>query len=103
MNRTNCFLIAAALCLPPALLSGQGLEPTDILKSLSGDWPTYGGDYSGKRYTLLTELDRSTVKNLTEDWKTRLVTGTKDSNPASRLIVSGIGQLEAGAAEKDVR
>jgi alcohol dehydrogenase (cytochrome c) len=97
MNRANYFLIAAALSVCPALLPAQGLEPTDILKPLGGDWPTYGGDYSGKRYSLLTELDRSSAKNLTQDWKTRLVAGSKDANPASRLIVSGIGQLEAGA------
>ena len=83
----------------PALLAAQGLEPTDILKALgmSGDWPTYSGDYSGKRYSLLTEIDRSNAGKLTEAWKTKLVSGTKETKPGSNLIVSGIGQIEAGA------
>jgi alcohol dehydrogenase (cytochrome c) len=99
MRRTNRFLIQSALAMVPALLAAQGLEPTDILKALgmSGDWPTYSGDYSGKRYSLLTEIDRSNAGKLTEAWKTKLVSGTKETKPGSNLIVSGIGQIEAGA------
>ena len=44
-----CFL------LMPALLSAQGLDPTTIGRPLgtSDDWPVYGGDYSGKRFSAL--------------------------------------------------
>jgi len=99
MKLSNDLLAKAVLLAMPAILSAQGLDPSDILKSLgsNGEWPTYGGDYSGKRYSSLTAIDRTTVSKLTEAWKTKLIAGTKDSSAGSNLIVSGIGQLEAGA------
>ena len=60
-----------------AAVYGQGLDPTVIGKPLgtTDDWPTYGGDYSGKRYSALKQLNPSTVKNLTLGWSTRLIAG----------------------------
>jgi alcohol dehydrogenase (cytochrome c) len=83
----------------PMMLVGQGLDPTAILKPLgsSDDWPTYGGDYSGKRYSSLKQLDKSTVKNLTLAWSTRLVAGSQGRRPGTTLITGGVGKLEAAA------
>jgi alcohol dehydrogenase (cytochrome c) len=99
MKRLLVQAAMAIAAMAPAPLTAQSLEPTDILKALGSTsaWPTYSGDYSGKRYSLLTEVDRSNVANLTQAWKTKLVAGTKETNAGSSLIVSGIGQLEAGA------
>ena len=85
--------------LLPALLAAQQLEPTDLLKKLgtTGNWATYGGDYSGKRYSSLTQLNQTTVKNLTLAWSGRLVAGTQGRKPGPNLIVNGIGTLEANA------
>jgi alcohol dehydrogenase (cytochrome c) len=82
-----------------AFLIGQNLEPNDIAKPLgtTGDWPVYGGDYSGKRYSKLTQLNQSNVKNLTLAWSTRLVAGSQSRRPGSALIVGGVGNLEATA------
>ena len=54
-------------CVPELLAqSGAGLESrADLLKPLADSWPTYSGDYSGKRYSALTQLNQSNVKNLT--------------------------------------
>ena len=73
----------AALLLAPVWLDGQGLEPTDLLKKLgtTGDWSTYSGDYSGKRYSSLTQLNQSNVRNLTLAWSTKLVAGTQGRGP----------------------
>src|SRR3954469_22272455 len=61
----------------PALLLGQGrgVDPADLLKPLKDEWPTYNGDYSGKRYSALKQIDQSTVKNLTLAWMTRVTSG----------------------------
>jgi len=78
---------------------GQGLDPTVIGKPLgtTDDWPTYGGDYSGKRYSALKQLNPSTVKNLTLGWSTRLIAGSQARRPGSTLTVGGIGNMEATA------
>ena len=52
-----------------------GLDPADILKPLGDSWPTYSGDYSGRRYSSLTQINQSNVKNLTLAWTARLTSG----------------------------
>src|SRR6185437_6748760 len=47
---------------------GQGLSPADMLKPLTDQWVTYSGDYSGKRYSYLKQVNTSTVKNLSLEW-----------------------------------
>ncbi len=44
------------------MAQGNGVSPADLLKPLKDSWPTYNGDYSGKRFSALTQIDRSTVK-----------------------------------------
>ncbi len=48
-------------------------------------WPTYHGDYSGRRYSTLTQINRTTVKNLALAWVTRV------NGSARRAIVGGEG------------
>ena len=95
MNLTAKF----SFLLLPALLAAQQLEPTELLKKLgtTGDWATYGGDYTGRRYSSLTQLNQTTVKSLTLAWSSKLVAGTQGRRPGPGLIVSGIGTLEANA------
>src|SRR5437773_195208 len=71
-------LFTASLLPLPIILSGQGqgLDPSQLFKALSDSWPTYAGDYSGKRFSLLKQVDRTTVKNLTLAWVARLTEGT---------------------------
>jgi alcohol dehydrogenase (cytochrome c) len=57
------------------VLAAQGLDPALINKPLKDDWPTYNGDYSGKRYSLLTQVNQSNVKNLTLAWASRVTAG----------------------------
>ena len=63
-------LIIAVFLVGSVVLSGQGqgLDPADILKPLKDSWPTYNGDYSGKRYSPLNQINQTTVKNLTLAW-----------------------------------
>jgi hypothetical protein len=59
-------ILRFCLLLAPVVLGAQGLDPTTIGRPLgtSDDWPVYGGDYSGKRFSALKQIDRATVKNL---------------------------------------
>ena len=69
-------LIALAVALPLVLnAQGKGVAPADLLKPLGDTWPTYSGDYTGKRYSSLKAINRTTVKNLTLAWVARLNEG----------------------------
>ena len=57
---------------------GQGVNPGDLVKPLKESWPTYNGDYSGKRYSALTQINQSNVKQLTLAWATRVTAGAGD-------------------------
>jgi alcohol dehydrogenase (cytochrome c) len=83
----------------PALLAAQGLDPSELVKPLGStdNWSVYGGDYSGKRYSSLKQINKDTVKNLSLAWSARLTSGSESRKPGSNLIVEGIGNMEAGA------
>jgi alcohol dehydrogenase (cytochrome c) len=101
-------LAKSALCLIPALCAAQGLDPKDILKPLSNDWPTYNGDYSGMRYSRLTQINQSNVRNLTLAWTSRMTGGAPEQGAGGRgggrfgggggapTIVGGEGTGEMG-------
>jgi len=72
-------LCALAVCLglwsAGALGQSRGVDDAMLLKPLADNWPTYSGDYSGKRYSALTQVNRANVKNLTLAWSTRIQPG----------------------------
>jgi alcohol dehydrogenase (cytochrome c) len=74
-------LTLALLLSTPVVLLGQGVNPEDLLKPLKESWPTYNGDYTGKRYSALDQINQSNVKQLTLAWSTRLTAGP--GNPAA--------------------
>src|SRR2546427_8415402 len=86
-------LVAAALLTAPAILMGQGrgVSPADLLKPLKDSWPTYNGDYTGRRYSALTQIDRSTVKNLTLAWSMRVTAGVGNAGAGGGFGHGGRG------------
>jgi alcohol dehydrogenase (cytochrome c) len=99
-------LVTASLLVAPVFVVGQGrgLDPAKLLKPLADEWPTYNGDYSGKRFSALTQINRGTVKNLTLAWSLRLTGGSVPGaaggfgggrggggGGAANLIVGGVG------------
>jgi alcohol dehydrogenase (cytochrome c) len=75
MREMKKLVLTTSLCVWPAIMAAQGLNPADILKPLNEDWPTYSGDYSGKRYSKLTQINQGNVKNLTLAWTSRMTAG----------------------------
>jgi alcohol dehydrogenase (cytochrome c) len=99
-----------ALALP-FLVQGQGagVSPADLLKPLKDSWPTYNGDYSGKRYSALTQLNQTNVTHLTLAWSTRVNPGIGGGSGRggrgggnANLIVGGegTGDLVTGGSIK---
>jgi alcohol dehydrogenase (cytochrome c) len=82
MRIRHLLLAAPILVLPISLIAqGRGLDPGQILKPLAEEWPTYSGDYSGKRYSALTQINQGTVKNLTLAWSSRITGGPGTAGP----------------------
>jgi alcohol dehydrogenase (cytochrome c) len=61
-----------------AFAQAGGVTPQDLLKPLKDSWPTYNGDYTGKRYSALTQVNRSNVKDLTLGWMAQLTAGPEN-------------------------
>ena len=99
-------LVAAIVAAASITLAAQapgGLEPARILRPLADAWPTFSGDYSGRRYSALTQVTRDNVKNLSLAWMVRLTGGPSGAGPgisppfaprAPRTIVGGVGTNE---------
>ena len=52
-----------------AILSAQdGLNPAKLLNPGTDSWPTYNGDYSGRRFSTLKAVDAANVKTLSLAW-----------------------------------
>ena len=57
-------LVSVALAAdPPA-----GLDPALLTKPPTDSWPTYHGDYSGRRYSTLSQINTDNVKGLSLAW-----------------------------------
>jgi len=62
-------LLFAWLALTTAALGA--VDQTDLQKPLSNDWPTFNGDYSGRRFSSLSQINQDNVKHLTLAWVSR--------------------------------
>ena len=61
--------LAALLCITSTIHGQTAKEPDSRqpdLSKLTDSWPTYNGDYSGRRYSPLTKINTATVKQLPE-------------------------------------
>jgi alcohol dehydrogenase (cytochrome c) len=91
MISLNRFFLLAALAISPVLSPAQSLDPSQILKPAPDSWPTYSGDYSGRRYSPLTQINQSNVKDLSLAWASRIVAGSRGPAGTPPVIVSGEG------------
>jgi len=54
--------------LTTASTFAQGLDPAALLKPPTDTWPTYNGDYSGRRFSTLDQINASNVNSLALAW-----------------------------------
>ena len=55
-------MIAAPVMIAAQGLSTLGVDPVAIRQPLSATWPTSSGDYTGRRYSALTQVTPATVR-----------------------------------------
>jgi alcohol dehydrogenase (cytochrome c) len=70
---------------------GQLLDPALLTKPPVDAWPTYQGDYSGRRFSTLAQINQSNVKHLTLAWIERIHVGIGQG-----AIVGGEGPVPEG-------
>ena len=71
----SCVLVSAGLIAQQpapeprrAPNAPAALTVSQIEKPTADSWPTYNGDYSGKRFSTLTKINASNVKNVSLAW-----------------------------------
>lgn len=94
----KCLLAIALFGAGSGLVVGQSLDPAQLLKPNPDSWPTYSGDYSGRRYSSLNLINQSTVKNLSLAFVSRLQAGPQSPAGAPATIVAGEGKAEFNTA-----
>ena len=80
--------LGALLLASPAAGRAQNLTSADLLKPSTDSWPTYHGDYSGRRHSALRQITPQNVGSLSLAWAFQ----TRQDNEikASPLLVDGI-------------
>jgi alcohol dehydrogenase (cytochrome c) len=66
----------------------QGLDPNTIIHPPKDSWPSYHGDYSGRRHSALTQITPQNVSSLGLGWAFQ--TGHAETIKSSPLLVNGI-------------
>jgi acido-empty-quinoprotein group A len=69
---------------------GQMLDPAKLLQKPTDSWPTYNGDYSGRRYSELKRINASNVHGLSLAWVTRYGSGPGITIKSTPLLVNGV-------------
>jgi len=102
MRTMNKLLVAVSLLAGQVF--GQALDPASLLKPLgtTDSWPTYSGDYSGKRYSALKQINQTNVKNLTLAWTSRVTPGAgggggRGGFGGAPTIIGGEGTADSNA------
>jgi alcohol dehydrogenase (cytochrome c) len=68
--------------------AASGLDPKALLSPAADSWPTYHGDYSGRRHSRLTQITPANVGQLTLSWA--FETGQSGQIKATPILVNGV-------------
>jgi len=82
VTRLIVFVLATA-----SAFAQQGVESSAMLASPGDSWPTYNGDYSGRRYSPIDQINKSNIRLLSLAWAYHTGLSQVKSTP---LVVDGI-------------
>ena len=60
--------LTIGMAVSPLFAADAGLDPALLLKPPTDSWPTFNGDYSGRRYSTLAQINQDNVHQLTLSW-----------------------------------
>jgi alcohol dehydrogenase (cytochrome c) len=81
-------LVLAQSPAPAPALSSIGLDPATLLNPPPDSWPTYHGDYTGRRHSKLSQITPDNVHQLTVAWTWQ--SGAAAGIKASPILVNGV-------------
>jgi alcohol dehydrogenase (cytochrome c) len=97
--------LASVIALSTVGSSGQSAAPsggkpaaTAFGAPATDSWPSFNGDYSGRRFSTLTKINTSNVQNLSLAWMYRANTGSTGGGPTIKgtpLQINGVIYLTA--------
>jgi acido-empty-quinoprotein group A len=90
VKRIALILLVFAMAAPA--VAAQELDPSTLAKAPTDNWPTFNGDYSGRRYSPLDQINQGNVGSLTLAWAFQTRTPLLESMP---IVVDGIMYLTA--------
>ncbi len=88
LHKALHLLVLTLTLLMAGHLLAQGLDAATIANPPADSWPSYHGDYSGKRHSSLTQITPQNVRTLTLAWAFQ--TGQDAELKSSPLLVNGI-------------
>jgi acido-empty-quinoprotein group A len=65
-------IVTAALAGAPLHAQIESIDPATIGRAPVKDWPTFNGDYSGQRYSTLTQINHANLNRLELQWAYRI-------------------------------
>src|SRR3954471_20748762 len=77
-----------ALCAAPLLAQGS-LDPAKVGQAPTDGWTSYHGDYSGRRYSTLKQINTTNINSLSLAWVFR-ANVNQGAVKASPLVVNGV-------------
>ena len=95
MNLSKALVSISALCLA-AVLAADGLDPSKLGAPPTDTWPTYNGDYTGRRFSTLKRINSANVKSMSLAWvyRANMATGSGSGGSvpikATPLLVNGV-------------
>jgi len=88
MNMLVTLASALMLTASPHMLAAQDVTASMLLNPPANSWPSYHGDYSGRRHSALTQISPQNVNNLTLAWAFQ--TNQTDIIKSSPLLANGV-------------
>jgi alcohol dehydrogenase (cytochrome c) len=91
MRRLGILVLLLGGSVALAGQSARGLDPAKLLAPGTDSWPTYNGDYSGRRFSTLDKINTANVDALTLAWTFRMNAGPgAGSIKSTPLQINGV-------------
>ena len=72
MKLTRLAVLLGLTMLATVVAAQEGLDPAKLLLQPTDTWPTYNGDYTGRRFSPLTTINTKNVRSLSLAWTYRI-------------------------------
>ena len=83
-------ILSPLFFLVASTIHGQMLDPAKLLQSPTDAWPTYQGDYSGRRFSELKQINSANVHTLSLAWAARFTSTGNVTIKSTPLMVNGV-------------